>query len=202
MIVIIDYQAGNPASVQNMIKKIGYEAEISNVPELINKANKIIIPGVGRFNYGAVKLKEPGLIEVLNNKVLKEKVPVLGICLGFQLMTRGSEEGKEKGFGWLQADAIKFSSDNQSYKVPHMGWNSVEYDKRSPLFTNFSDGARFYFVHSYYVKADIESDVTGITDYGLLFSSAMQRDNIFGVQFHPEKSHKFGMQLMTNFIKL
>jgi imidazole glycerol-phosphate synthase subunit HisH len=202
MIVIVDYKAGNPASVKNMIKKIGYNSEISNDPDLINKSEKIIIPGVGRFDYGISNLRELCLTSVLNYKALEEKIPILGICLGFQLMTRRSEEGTESGLGWLDADTLKFPSDNQEYKVPHMGWNSVEFSKESVLFKNFADEARFYFVHSYIVKADRKTDIIGSTTYGSLFTSAMQKGNIFGVQFHPEKSHKYGMQLLTNFLQL
>lgn len=202
MIIIIDYHAGNPNSVKNMIKKIGYDSEVSSYPALIGKAEKIIIPGVGRFDYGIGKLMELGLIEILNSKALIEKVPILGICLGFQLMTHKSEEGEEMGLGWLKADTMKFPSKNGQLKVPHMGWDKVDYKKESYLFKYFIGDARFYFVHSYFVKAYDDSDEIGTTDYGCPFTSAMQNGNIFGVQFHPEKSHKFGMQLLKNFIEL
>jgi glutamine amidotransferase len=202
MVVIIDYHVGNPASIKNMIKKIGYNSEISCDEELIFKSDKIILPGVGRFDYGMNKLNELNLTGILYDKVHKEKVPILGICLGFQLMTQRSEEGSEPGFGWLAGDTLKFVKNEADFKIPHMGWNTVEYSADNSLFRDFSGEARFYFVHSYYVKAEKNTEEIGRTSYFIEFSSAMQHDNIFGVQFHPEKSHKYGMQLISNFIKL
>jgi len=200
MLVVIDYGMGNIGSIQNMIKKIGGKCLVSGDPETIDKASKLILPGVGSFDAGMRNLRELGLIDILNKKVVIEKVPILGICLGMQLLTRSSEEGMEKGLGWIHADVIKF--DSQNLKVPHMGWNVSIPQKQSRLFVKSSREERFYFVHSYYVKCDQQSDILTSTNYGIEFVSAFENENIFGVQFHPEKSHLFGMDLLRNFVEL
>jgi glutamine amidotransferase len=199
MIVIIDYNMGNVGSIYNMIKKLGYESRITSSLDEIKKANKIILPGVGSFDNGIMNLKKLGLLEILNYKVLQEKVPIIGICLGMQLMTKKSEEGKLEGLGWINGETIKFVSDK--YKVPHMGWNTVNIKKYSKLFEGMDGEIRFYFVHSYYVKCSDTKDVLTTTYYINEFVSSFEKNNIIGVQFHPEKSHKFGMQIFRNFIE-
>jgi len=199
MIVIIDYNMGNVGSIYNMIKKLGYESRITSSLDEIKKANKIILPGVGSFDNGIMNLKKMGLLEILNYKVLQEKVPIIGICLGMQLMTKKSEEGKLEGLGWINGETIKFVSDK--YKVPHMGWNTVNIKKYSKLFEGMDGEIRFYFVHSYYVKCPDTKDVLTTTYYINDFVSSFEKNNIVGVQFHPEKSHKFGMQIFRNFIE-
>jgi glutamine amidotransferase len=199
MIVIIDYNMGNVGSIYNMIKKLGYESRITSSLDEIKKANKIILPGVGSFDNGIMNLKKMGLLEILNYKVLQEKVPIIGICLGMQLMTKKSEEGKLEGLGWINGETIKFVSDK--YKVPHMGWNTVNIKKYSKLFEGMDGEIRFYFVHSYYVKCSDAEDTLTTTYYINEFVSSFERNNIIGVQFHPEKSHKFGMQIFRNFIE-
>ena len=169
MVVIIDYEVGNLTSIKKMLKKVGcVNALISGNLEDIEKATKLILPGVGHFDYGMNKLKESGLIDILNKRVLEDKVPILGICLGAQLLTRGSEEGKEKGLGWIDADTVKFDSAkfNQNLKIPNMGWSDVLYKQEAPLFNNMPNDSRFYFVHSYHLKCDNEKDVAITTKYG------------------------------------
>lgn len=203
MIAIIEYGVGNLNSVKNMFKKIGYNASITSNPEDILKADKILLPGVGAFDNGMTRLNDSGLLPVLKQKALQEKVPVLGICLGMQMLTNGSEEGTLPGLGWIDADTLKFRFTDSSMKVPHMGWNYIALKKETPLFKDMDrTTSRFYFVHSFHVKCNNSSNSLAETTYGTTFSSAIMNDNLFGTQFHPEKSHKFGMQLLTNFAKL
>lgn len=200
MITIVDYGLGNLGSVLNMMKKIVVPAQITSDPETISKAQKILLPGVGAFDAAMEKLHKTKLREILDHKALVEKVPVLGICLGMQLLTRGSEEGQLPGLNWVPAFTYKFPA--SQLKVPHMGWNLVKPFTSSPLIENFDEEFRFYFVHSYYVKAEDEKNSIMRTEYGITFDSGIQNENIFGAQFHPEKSHRFGMQLFKNFAKL
>ena len=201
MIVIVDYKTGNLGSIQNMLKKIGEKSIISSDPEKLYEADKIILPGVGSFNKGVRSLKELGLWEPLNKRVLVDKVPILGICLGAQLMTRGSEEGQELGFGWVDAYTYRFKIDRASkFKVPHMGWNKVGILKDSKLMANMFEDARFYFVHSYHMTfSDLEQRLLS-SAYTYDFDAAFEYNNILGLQFHPEKSHKYGMILLKNFV--
>lgn len=201
-ICIVDYGLGNVGSILNMLKRIGYLAEITNDVKKIRGAQKIILPGVGAFDSGIKKLKELGLVDDIKECVLVKKVPILGICLGMQLMAIRSEEGKEDGLSLIDAEVIKFNfKENLALKVPHMGWNSVEVRKTHPLIEGMEQEMRFYFVHSYYVKCNREEDILTTTKYGISFVSAFANGNILGVQFHPEKSHKFGLQLLKNFIE-
>jgi glutamine amidotransferase len=203
MITIIDYGMGNLASILNLFKRINVEAQITSDKNKIRDATKILLPGVGAFDNAVSKIEEYGFTELLNKKVLEDKVPVLGICLGMQLLTRESEEGKLKGFGWIDAKTVKFSfKPEQNLKVPHMGWNEVSVKKSSPLTTDFEPDTRFYFVHSYHVVANDPSDVVTTSFYGYEFHSVVQHGNIYGAQFHPEKSHKFGMKFLSNFSNL
>lgn len=203
MITIIDYNAGNIGSIRNMIRKIGGEFVVSSDPEVITSAEKLILPGVGHYDYGMKNLNEKGLVGILNQRVLENKVPILGICLGVQLFTQKSEEGVSEGLGWFDAETVRFKFDNNNTKIPHMGWSDAELKKKeSRLFKDMHDEARFYFVHSYHLKAHDSNEVLANSVYGYPFVSAMERDNIVGVQFHPEKSHKFGMKILENFINL
>jgi len=202
MITIIDYGMGNLGSVYNMFKRIGVKSQISSDIKVIENAEKLLLPGVGAFDNAIKRLRELDLIEVLNHKALEQKTPILGICLGMQLLTNGSEEGKEKGLAWINADTIKFSFDDKSLKIPHMGWNTVVESNSSTLTKNLPNDPRFYFVHSYYVKVANEQNSILKSNYGLEFDSAIQNENIFGAQFHPEKSHKFGMKVFENFAKI
>ena len=199
MTVIIDYGLGNLGSIANMIKKVGHKCIITSELEEIKKASKLILPGVGSFDNGMKSLKELGMIEVLNQKILIEKTPILGICLGMQLMTQSSEEGKLSGLGWIDAKTKKFVSD--THKIPHMGWNIIKHQKESKLFDECKSEKRFYFVHSYCVSCNNQEDILANTNYTQDFVSSFEKENIIGVQFHPEKSHKFGMQLLKNFVE-
>jgi glutamine amidotransferase len=203
MIVIIDYGMGNLGSLKNIIKKIGHHAIISNNPKEIQNASKLILPGVGHFTEAMSNLKKLNLIQLLNQKVIIEKTPILGICLGMQLMTSFSEEGNTEGLNWIEGKTVKFNfRENVIFKIPHMGWNEIKIMKNHLLNTNFEEPSRFYFVHSYYVTCDDEKDVLHTTNYQSEFTTAFANKNIIGVQYHPEKSHVFGIQLMKNFIEL
>lgn len=199
MITIVDYNMGNLGSILNMLKKIGQPARISADPAEIASAERLILPGVGAFDAGMANLERSGLIPLLNRRVLEERIPVLGICLGMQLMTRRSEEGTRSGLGWVDAEALRFRPEDASLKVPHMGWNRVMPARPSPLTDELPEEPRFYFVHSFYVRCRDKPDVLLTTPYGEAFASAFQHGNVWGVQFHPEKSHKFGMALLRNF---
>ncbi len=203
MIVIIDYGMGNLGSIRNMIRRMGGESVISHDENEIRGADKLILPGVGAFDHGMQKLHEMNIVPVLNEVVLEQKKPVLGICLGMQLLSNSSEEGELPGLGWIDSKTVKFSfdTDHQHLKIPHMGWNTVKVCQNSDLVDALGDEPRYYFVHSYHVVCQDPANELLKTEYGYEFVSGMYRDNIFGVQFHPEKSHKFGMQLFKNFIE-
>ncbi len=204
MIVIIDYGMGNLGSIKNMLKKIGIPSAITGDLKEIERADKLILPGIGAFDNGMLRLQELGMIPVLNRKVLTDRTPTLGICLGMQLMTRGSEEGRLPGLGWFEADTVRFRfrEEQHGLKIPHMGWNQVRIAKDSSLLQALDEEPRFYFVHSYYVVCRNPEDVLLRTTHGYEFVSGFQRNNIAGVQFHPEKSHKFGMKLLQNFAEV
>tara|TARA_B100000787_G_C16165157_1_gene283490 strand:+ start:474 stop:1091 length:618 start_codon:yes stop_codon:yes gene_type:complete len=205
MITIIDYGAGNIGSIQNMIKRMGGECIISNCPDEISNAKKLILPGVGSFDHGMKNLKKSNLIEILKKKVLEHNTPILGICLGMQLMTLCSEEGDEPGLGFINAKVKKFKTQNYKLKIPHMGWNKITLSKSSKLFNDLfieTVEQKFYFVHSYYVECTNSIDVLATTNYIHEFTSAFEKNNIMGMQFHPEKSHKFGMEVFKNFIQI
>jgi imidazole glycerol-phosphate synthase subunit HisH len=200
MVTIIDYGVGNLASIANMARKAGTDPVISGDPEVIGKADRLILPGVGAFDRGMANLEERGLIPVLNQRALERKVPILGLCLGMQLFARGSEEGRRPGLGWLGATNQKFHFNSpSSLKVPHMGWNYIEPARQAALIEHLPAEPRFYFVHSYHLQCDDPADVMCWTTYGYKFASGIHRGNLWGTQFHPEKSHAFGLALLKNF---
>jgi len=201
MIVIINYGIGNLGSIKNMLKKAGVDSLISDQPSDIEQADKLILPGVGAFDYGAIMLRNSGLEPTIRDKVISNHTPILGLCLGMQLFFSTSEEGKESGLGWIKGKVIRFDfkSSKESYKIPHMGWNTLDIHKKNSLMYGLQDDSRFYFVHSYHVTCEDVIDIIASTNYGYNFPSVIARDNIMGTQFHPEKSHKFGMQLFQNF---
>jgi len=203
MIAIIDYGLGNLGSVLNMFLKVGAQAKIVRAPEEILEAEKLVLPGVGSFDAAMSRISDAGLPEVLNTLVLEKEVPIIGICLGMQLLIDGSEEGKLPGFGWIKGKAYNFSERiTSNLKVPHMGWNSVTITKQCSLTRGFNEDPRFYFVHSYFVIAEDAAHSFMNCSYGIEFNAAVNKGNIFGAQFHPEKSHRFGMQLLRNFADL
>lgn len=201
MITIVDYGMGNLGSICNMFKRIGTAVEVTSDVDRIAAARKLLLPGVGAFDAAMSRIHERGLREVLDRKALNERIPVLGICLGMQLLTRSSEEGRLPGLGWVNATTRRFPV-NRDLPVPHMGWNLVRPATPSPLTTGLGDESRFYFVHSYYVRMEDETKAILTTTYGVPFHAALQDGNIYGAQFHPEKSHRFGMQLLRNFANL
>jgi glutamine amidotransferase len=203
MIVIIDYGIGNLASVLNMFKKIGVkDVTISGDKEVIAKADKLLLPGVGAFDTGMKNLEDSGLIPVLNKKVVEDKIPILGICLGMQLLTKRSDEGAKPGLGWIDAETLKFDPDpSLKLKIPHMGWNYIDVKRENKLIDK-EGKKRFYFVHSYYVKCLDPTQSLATSNFGSDFTCAVNKGNIYGTQFHPEKSLKFGMKVLENFSKL
>lgn len=201
MITIVDYGIGNLGSIRNMFKRIGAPAVTTGDPELIAAAEKILLPGVGAFDTAIERIDAAGLRPVLDRKALEDKTPILGICLGMHLLTRGSDEGKLPGLGWIAADTVRFPA-LPDLKVPHMGWNLVRPTRPSALTAGLGPDARFYFAHSLHVRADEPGDALLTSHHGIDFDAAIQRGNIYGAQFHPEKSHRFGMQLLANFAKL
>jgi imidazole glycerol-phosphate synthase subunit HisH len=202
VITIVNYGLGNLGSICNMLRKIGVKSVISSDVGEIAKAQKIILPGVGHFDRAMEQINRCGLKEILDVKAIGEKVPILGICLGMQLLTKSSEEGQLPGLGWIPAKTVRFCVSRESnLKIPHMGWNLVSRATPSPLTEGFESEQRFYFVHSYHVRVEDEKHSILKTEHGYSFDSAIQNENVFGVQFHPEKSHRFGMKLLDNFAK-
>lgn len=203
MVLVVDYRMGNIGSILNMFKRLNVKAIVSSDAREIERAEKIVLPGVGSFDVGMRNLRSMGLIDPLRARVVEQRIPLLGICLGMQLLANSSEEGNEPGLGWVDAKVVKFEAGlAANMKIPHMGWNSIQLSRECPIFRGMYENPRFYFVHSYYVVCRQEADVLTRTLHGVEFVSAFQKDNIIGVQFHPEKSHKFGMKLLENFAAL
>jgi glutamine amidotransferase len=203
MIAIVDYGMGNLGSVRSMFRKIGADSVITRDADEVARAEKIVLPGVGGFALGMKQLEETGLVPLLKRRVLEEKVPLLGICLGLQLLTEGSEEGGGPGLGLLRARTVRFrfeEAEQQRLKVPHMGWQRL-IRRGNGGWPSLTQDARFYFVHSYHVACAHEEDVLATVRYGYEFAAAVARENIVATQFHPEKSHRFGMALLRDFVE-
>jgi glutamine amidotransferase len=201
MIAIVDCGIGNLGSVLNMLRRVGAPAVVTGDPGVVADAEKLVLPGVGAFDHGMTSLRRSGLIPTLERRVLNEGVPILGICLGLQLFMQSSEEGVEPGLGWLHGRTVRFrlgDDRHEGLKVPHMGWNTVK-PARPGVWPSLRDGPRFYFVHSYHVECDDAADVLATARYGYDFAAAARRGNVVGVQFHPEKSHRYGMALLRDF---
>lgn len=202
-IVIVDYRTGNLNSIKRTLDRIGSVSIISSELKDLTGADKIILPGIGHFAKAMANLKELGLLDALNEAVLIKQKAVLGICLGMELMALTSEEGDTPGLQWLDAEAVRFNiSASTRHKVPHMGWNKIQITKLSALMKGVEDLSEFYFAHSYHLKINDRSDLLNETEYGLPFPSAVERNNIFGVQYHPEKSHHTGVRVLKNFIDM
>lgn len=192
---------GNLGSVLKCLRYLKVDAKVSESKDDIEHASKLILPGVGHFSKAMYKLRQLDYIDVLNKKVIEDKTPVLGICLGMQLFAISSEEGGSSGLGWIDAEIKKFEIDDKLiWKVPHIGWNTIAIKKRSELTYQAGEGESYYFVHSYYMSCNDTEDVAAVTKYSIDFTSIVQRDNIYGTQFHPEKSHDQGLDLIKNFI--
>lgn len=201
MIAVLDYGVGNISSVCSMLRKAGAETQVTRYANEILAADKLLLPGVGHFDHGMKMLNASGLRETLDQFALELRRPVLGICLGAQILGKGSEEGDTPGLGWIDFECHKFQS-MLGIRVPHMGWNQIVRRKPSPLLDQMSDDARFYFVHSYKMHCADDGDVLATTTHGVEFTCAVQRGNIFGTQFHPEKSLRHGLVLMKAFVEL
>ncbi|MDP3463676.1 MAG: imidazole glycerol phosphate synthase subunit HisH [Bacteroidales bacterium] len=202
-VVIVDYGMGNLRSVQKKLIKFLPDIILTSDPYQISKADKLLLPGVGHFAMAVKNIIKLGIWDTVNETVLVKGTPVLGICLGMQLMARHSQEGNVNGFGWFDAEVVRFKvEDKLKYKIPHIGWNNVLPTKPSKLFEGIPADSEFYFVHSYHIKSNKKSDVLAFTEYESSFVSAFERNNIFGVQFHPEKSHIMGEKLLSNFLKI
>lgn len=200
-VAVIDYGMGNIGSICKMLTLVGAEPFVTSEADRLASADKLVLPGVGHFDRAMDNLEAAGLVESLRDIVLRGGKPLLGICLGMQLVCRSSEEGTKPGLGYVDAVVRRFPSDEQRrLKVPHMGWGQLDVRRPSALFANLAPDARFYFVHSYFVDCANESDVVARSTYGLSFVSALQRNNVMGVQFHPEKSHRFGIQVFRQFV--
>jgi len=199
-VLIVDYGTGNLNSIKRILDRSKIHSIISSQAKDVLSADKIILPGVGHFGKAMANLKQLDLVGALNEVVTVRRIPVLGVCLGMQLMALRSQEGDADGLGWLDAETVRFDiSDRQRYKVPHVGWNQVSIKKNSSLMSGVQDLSEFYFAHSYYLRMNDPSDVLNETTYETTFTSAIEKDNIFGVQYHPEKSHDAGVRLITNF---
>ena len=201
MISIIDYGLGNLMAFANIYKKLNIPTKIVSKSIDLVDAEKIILPGVGSFDWAMKKLENSGMIEAINNSVIEKKVPILGICVGMQMMTKSSEEGKLPGLGWIDAQVKKFD-DHEGLPLPHMGWNSISFVKDDLLFNNIKNNEYFYFCHSYYFDCQNKDNILAKTNYGQYFSSVVKNENIYGIQFHPEKSHDWGVKILDNFAKL
>lgn len=198
VIDVIDYDIGNVGSVINMLKHVGAETRLASTPAEVDAASALLLPGVGHFGYAMEVLRERGLIEPIRRKVMDERVPILGICLGMQLLSKGSEEGNAEGFGFIDAHFERIAT-AADLKVPHMGWNIIDVKRPNPILSQAA-GQRFYFVHSYKAVCRQDGEAVATCTYGQEFCCAYGRDNVYGVQFHPEKSHRFGMDLFRRFV--
>ncbi|MGN5376487.1 imidazole glycerol phosphate synthase subunit HisH [Sphingomonas hankookensis] len=201
VISIVDYGQGNLGSIRNMLHFLGFDSQITSDVQAIATAEKLILPGVGAFDTAMRELEKRNLPDTLHRRVVEDKVPILGICLGAQLMTRGSEEGERAGLGWFDAETVRFDfgKDDRKLPIPNIGWRPVKAHGDSDLMQGWHDPAKFYFVHSYYMRSNDPSNIAFTSSYGHDFVAGMQCDNIYSAQFHPEKSHKFGMHLMRSF---
>lgn len=204
MITIIDYGSGNIRAIANIYERLKVDYKIARTPEEVNGAKKIFLPGVGAFDETIAKLDSIGFRAVLDKEVLENKVPIIGICVGMQILAESSEEGSLQGLGYIKGRVKKIDATllPQKPKLPHLGWNSIEIKRESPLLTDIDPLKGFYFLHSYYFECTHEEDILTCTHYGKEFSSAVNRENVFGIQFHPEKSHSNGVNLLHNFAKL
>lgn len=202
-IVIVDYGMGNLNSIYKALVRLKIEPVISNNPKTIENADKLILPGVGHFKNAMEQLGTLNLINSLNESALNKKKPILGICLGMQLMGQKSEEGGVNGLGWIEGNVVKFNvKDILKYKIPHIGWNQIEISKKSALMKDIPELSEFYFVHAYHFTNNVQNEILNTTTFEYTFTSAIEKENIFGVQYHPEKSHDIGELLLKNFINL
>jgi glutamine amidotransferase len=204
MLTIIDYGLGNISAFKNVYERLNIPVKIAQYPKEVESATKLIIPGVGSFDYAMSQLNKSGMRDILDKRVLEDKIPVIGICVGMQILANSSEEGKEPGLGWINGRVRKFNPSLIPYKsqLPHMGWNTISPKDGENLFKGVENQSRFYFLHSYFVDCESDSNVICKTHYGISFASAVNKGNVYGIQFHPEKSHNNGIRLLNNFEQL
>lgn len=204
MITIIDYGLGNIRAFRNLYERLNVPIKIAKNSEDLSVSTKLILPGVGSFDYAISQFSKSGMRNKVESLVFDSKIPIIGICVGMQMLAKSSEEGVLPGLGWINGTVKKFDSELIRFKskLPHMGWNSIITNKDNHLLKNLNDGSRFYFLHSYYFECENDSEILSKTEYGITFSSAVNRDNIYGIQFHPEKSHSNGVQLLLNYSQL
>jgi len=204
MITIIDYGLGNIKSFVNLYERLNIVVSVAKTADDLKKATKFILPGVGAFDNAMSKLNNSGMREALEVLVLEDRLPILGVCVGMQILAHSSEEGVLPGLGWIDGTVKKFDTSFLKFKtlLPHMGWNTIHPDNCSPLLVGFNDDSLFYFLHSYYFQCNNKNDAIATTEYGIIFTSALNNNNIYAVQFHPEKSHQCGIQLLKNFADL
>jgi imidazole glycerol-phosphate synthase subunit HisH len=200
VIAVVDYGIGNLGSIANMVKHVGGTAQLTGDAGVLREARAIVVPGVGSFDACMIALRRSGLVDTIETRVFEEALPVMGICVGMQMMARGSEEGQQSGLGWIAAD-VRYLPAGPGVKVPHVGWSALNPRPGNPLFVGADPDQRFYFVHSFHMVCDDPADIAGIGFHGGPFTAAVTRGNLFGVQFHPEKSHRFGMKVFENFLR-
>jgi len=204
MIAIIDYGVGNIRAFANVFKKLNVVFKVAKTENDLNQATKVILPGVGAFDHAMAQLNASGMRDRLDELVITNKIPVVGICVGMQMLANSSDEGKLSGLGWIDATVKRFDESKINFKthLPHMGWNDIIAVKKNKILQGLENDAKFYFLHSYYFHCHNQDDKIATTNYGIDFSCAVNKDNIYGVQFHPEKSHQYGTQLLNNFSNL
>lgn len=206
MIAIVDYGLGNIKAFANVYKRLDIDCYYASTPDDLLKATKIILPGVGAFDHAMTMLNNSGLRETLDQLVLEQKIPVIGICVGMQMMADASDEGELKGLGWIKGKVRKFDhanlDDAHQFPLPHMGWNNIELKTNDPLFNALEPSPQFYYLHSYYFDCDDDSCCIGEADYGIQFSCIVKHENVYGIQCHPEKSHHNGVAILKNFAEL
>ncbi|OUQ27974.1 imidazole glycerol phosphate synthase subunit HisH [Lachnoclostridium sp. An131] len=202
MIAVINYGMGNTGSIVNMLHKIGEEAMVTDRADDLEEASKIILPGVGAFDHGIENLYEKDLVSAIRKVTAEKGTPFLGICLGMQLLGNGSEEGNAQGLGLIPFKSVRFGfNEGSGLKIPHMGWDVVKFEMEDKILEGLEGIQRYYFVHSYHAVCENPQNVLMTCDYGYQFAAAVKKNNIYGFQFHPEKSHKFGMKLLENFVR-
>jgi glutamine amidotransferase len=201
MITILDYGVGNLTAIANVYRTLGVEFQLARTVDELSDADRLILPGVGAFDTAMVLLEKSGMLGRLHQLAIEEKVPILGICVGMQMLAERSEEGSRAGLGWIHGNVRKFPPENRGRRtiLPHMGWNDVRPLSHSPLLTGLEENARFYFLHSYYFDCSSKENILAVSDYDIEFCSIVREGNIYGAQFHPEKSHQCGVQLLKNF---
>lgn len=199
MLTIIDYGLGNISAIQNVYKQLNIPTKLAKTSKDLSDATKLILPGVGAFDGAMIKLNQSEMLQTLNEVVLQKKIPVLGICVGMQILANGSEEGNLAGLGWIKGKVKKIP---HNLRLPHMGWNSISEARANSLFKSFEADVQFYFLHSYYFECEVESNILARTKYSIEFASVVKSGNVYGVQFHPEKSHHYGTTLLKNFSEI